>query len=403
MRLTPSDPDVQTLIARISSRDIDLQPDFQRGEVWPTLKKQRLIDSILREWHVPPIHLIVDAKTQRTAVLDGQQRLVAIRDFSQDELTVDGNIEPANPHLKQLHGLRFSELPAEWKLRFLQFTIRVFRISDYEAAEPAELFFRLNQPTALTSAEKRNAFFGAPREQIRELAAEMEYLGLGRAFWGFSNSRMAYDDILARTCLALEYGSFRRKVTSAGLADRYRSGEPFQPKAIRQLRSGIRLLGKANERPMVLALNKATAQSCLLLASRIADQVQLDVHIVELVSQLLRGLSDLKLATTLDSPNAIRDALARKIGPKAADWIIFSYEDRATSRVADSASVTIRDCALWLFLTVLSDSSLELSEVQEIKRLRQALLSFEFKSGADFERWVLGTSWDLTLTSSTER
>ena len=60
MRLTPSDPDIQTLILRIQSNQIDLQPDFQRGEVWPTPKKQRLVDSILRDWHIPPIHVIVD-------------------------------------------------------------------------------------------------------------------------------------------------------------------------------------------------------------------------------------------------------------------------------------------------------------------------------------------------------
>src|SRR3954469_11696763 len=54
MKLLPSDPDIQTIVGRIGSGDLDLQPNFQRGEVWTTSKKKKLIDSVLRDWHVPP-------------------------------------------------------------------------------------------------------------------------------------------------------------------------------------------------------------------------------------------------------------------------------------------------------------------------------------------------------------
>lgn len=40
MRLLPSDPDIQTIVARIKGGDINLQPDFQRGEVWGSPKKE---------------------------------------------------------------------------------------------------------------------------------------------------------------------------------------------------------------------------------------------------------------------------------------------------------------------------------------------------------------------------
>jgi hypothetical protein len=40
MKLTSSEPDIRTIIARIDSGDIDLQPEFQRQEVWPTAKKR---------------------------------------------------------------------------------------------------------------------------------------------------------------------------------------------------------------------------------------------------------------------------------------------------------------------------------------------------------------------------
>lgn len=123
-------------------------------------KKQRLVDSVLRDWHVPPIHVIEHIQTRNQEVLDGQQRLAAIRDFVDGEFTLDGEIEPLDDGLARLHGCKYRDLPDEWKRRFNQFTIRLFRIVDYRPSEPGELFFRLNQPTSLTGAEQRNAFFG---------------------------------------------------------------------------------------------------------------------------------------------------------------------------------------------------------------------------------------------------
>src|SRR6266480_6564706 len=145
MRSLPSDPDITTIVSRIENRDLDLQPAFQRGEVWSKVKKQRLIDTILRDWHVPPIHVIEVAESRKQEVLDGQQRLAAIRDFIRGDFSVDGKIEPIDKAIVKLDGLKYRDLPHEWRRRFDQFTIRVFRIVDYEQAEPGELFFRLNQ------------------------------------------------------------------------------------------------------------------------------------------------------------------------------------------------------------------------------------------------------------------
>lgn len=169
MRLLPSDPDIQTIVSRIKNGDYDLQPDFQRGEVWGDSKKRRLIDSVLRDWHVPPIHVVEVRETAKQEVLDGQQRLVAIRDFVNGVIKVDGKIQPFDDEIIKLDGMTYSELPEFWRRRFDQFTIRVFKITDYSPEEPGELFFRLNQPTNLTSAEQRNAFFGPARQQVKKL------------------------------------------------------------------------------------------------------------------------------------------------------------------------------------------------------------------------------------------
>jgi Protein of unknown function DUF262 len=81
MKMTPWEPDLRTVVDRINNKDIDLQPEFQRQEIWSPSKKKKLIDTILRGWSIPPVFLVVTSDG-RMDVLDGQQRLAAIRDFT---------------------------------------------------------------------------------------------------------------------------------------------------------------------------------------------------------------------------------------------------------------------------------------------------------------------------------
>ncbi|MBF0306872.1 MAG: DUF262 domain-containing protein, partial [Alphaproteobacteria bacterium] len=110
MRLTSSDPDVETIVSRIKNDDLNLQPDFQRGVVWTDDKKKKLVDSILRGWHIPPIHVVEVRDKGTQEVLDGQQRLTAILNFVNGRFTVDGHAEPLSNEIKCLHGLHFDEL-----------------------------------------------------------------------------------------------------------------------------------------------------------------------------------------------------------------------------------------------------------------------------------------------------
>jgi hypothetical protein len=109
MKLSSWDPDIRSIVARIDGADVDLQPDFQRQEVWPLAKKKRLIDTILREWSIPPVHFVVTVDN-RLEVLDGQQRLASIRDFLHDQFSIDANISPFDETLQPLHGRFYSQL-----------------------------------------------------------------------------------------------------------------------------------------------------------------------------------------------------------------------------------------------------------------------------------------------------
>ena len=232
MKCESTDLEIETIVNRIKNEDMDLQPDFQRGEIWTLQKKQKLIDSILRGWKIPPIHVIHNNQSI-DEVLDGQQRLAAIRDFYDNIICIDGKILPENSELIQLDGMHYRDLPKKWQRQFRQYSIVIIRLTEYQPEEPAELFYRLNQPTTLTSAEQRNAYIGVTRDQVKELSNKFVALGASKETIGFSNSRLAYDEIISKFCFSVETGTLKKKITSNDISIQYRQAIPFSDEYIR--------------------------------------------------------------------------------------------------------------------------------------------------------------------------
>lgn len=332
MKLLPSDPDIQTIITRIRSGDLDLQPDFQRGEVWSDAKKRRLIDTILRDWHIPPIHVIERPDTRKQEVLDGQQRLAAIRDFVNGIIRVDGTIEPTEVDLVLADGCSYATLPTSLRRRFDQFTIRVFRLVDFRPDEPGELFFRLNQPTSLTAAEQRNAFFGPVRQQVREICEQFPSFGLTEKVLGFSNSRMAFDDIVGKLCLTIECGTLRQKVTAASITERYRSSGPFDNKVTTRCETALRLFGESRSlNQSVIKFNKATLFSWLCFFSRSS----FSSYGAALVADLAEFMVRFESSRSSSKPDLV-----------FSRHLLHIFTDRASLRVSDVSSVLLRDAVL---------------------------------------------------------
>lgn len=339
MRLIPSDPDVETIVGRIADGSIDLQPDFQRGSVWSRPKQRLLVDSILRGWYVPPVH-VVRTDEDNQIVLDGQQRLRSIYEFVQRRFTVDGLAEPLADDIQRLDGLFYDQLPQQVRRRFDRFTVRVFEVVDYVTEEPYELFYRLNQPTPLTSAEKRNAFFGPARAQVRDLTSYAQEAGMTQDRLGFSNARLAYEDVIARFVWTLETASLEEKVTANRVTERYREPKPFDEDTVMLARETIkRFVSSPSLGRPDMRLNRAMLHSWLCFVARglIADEdlQPLDSFVpdVEIGRVGAKGGSELGTGST-----------------RARTEYSIAYavlNDRATSRVNDVSSVLLRDCILW--------------------------------------------------------
>ncbi len=333
MRLIPSDPDIQTIIGRIRDGSLDLQPEFQRGSVWSKPKQRLLVDSVLRDWYVPPVHL-VRTEDDNQVVLDGQQRLRAIDDFVRGLFRVDGATDPSDPDIEQLADLRYDELPDRRRRHFDRFTLRVFELIDYLPEEPYELFFRLNQPTTLTAAEKRNAFFGDTRRQVNALTEVAENAGMVQQRIGFSNRRFAYEDVIARFVATIELGTLNEKVTAGQVTARYRAAEPLSAATMDLAEAALEsVFGTPALDDPNIRLNKATAYSWLLYAGRaIARNIKLD-RLDDYLGWFERTRV---IARSSDTQLPATDLVGLAV-----------FNDRATARVNDVSSVVLRDAVLW--------------------------------------------------------
>lgn len=356
MKLTSKDPIIRTLLSQIEEAEVDLEPDFQRGEVWGVDKQQMLIDTILRDWQMPPIFMVVNEESGTKEVLDGHQRLTSIVNFFNDAIRVNGNIEPWDDEVGSLHGLYYCQLPEQIKRKIQNYSIRVFEITDYKESEPFELFFRLNQSVKLTSAERRNTFFGEVRAQVKRLVMRMEELGYGTETIGFSNSRLSYHDVIARALYALESGSLAHKITDFEITDRYRSNRSYPDEIELRLEYSIELLMDAVGLTGKLKLSKPSLFSILCFFSEKGHLFDLD------------GAGD--FLSLYRQKISSRTLVAQNMTFIEA-WLLKEYSYRMSASVNDVKSVILR--RFFLYDVALESGILNLTQARKVIDTKQRL------------------------------
>lgn len=352
----PTDVELETIVSRIKNGDINLQPNFQRGEVWSENKKRKLIDSILRGWKIPPIHMIL-GDNNIDEILDGQQRLVSIREFFNNKIRVDGNIQPRDEEIFKLDGFFYEELPIEIQRKLRRYSITLIRLSDYKPEEPAELFYRLNQPATLTAAEQRNAYIGKTRNQIKSLVEEFESIGGTKETVGFSNSRLAYDEIISKFAYMIEINTLRKKVTAGDISKKYRESIPYSDETIDLVRKALRtyILCMKNIKAnydYCPKHSKATLVSWLIYVTksdRQIDEIEKVIYRFESTRDYLKGKITEK--KRLDNYGFFTNTLIEKY--VFTEAMINIYNQRASMGSTDALSIVYRDIILSIYTEML--------------------------------------------------
>src|SRR5215469_8959946 len=91
---------VEQIVSRITHKEIDLAPDFQRLRgVWNLTRQSRLIESLLLRIPLPVFYVAAD-NNESSAAVDGLQRMSTMDDF------VKGRFKLSNlEYLTQFDGL----------------------------------------------------------------------------------------------------------------------------------------------------------------------------------------------------------------------------------------------------------------------------------------------------------
>lgn len=194
---------LQTLCLR--RKELIIDPDFQRHDVWTSRQKSELIESILMGIPIPLMYLFED-RNGKKQVVDGRQRIGAILDF------LDNKFKLKNLRiLSQLNEYYFKDLEPK-----LQGVFEDYQLFFYIIQPPTpervkyDIFDRVNRGgTSLNKQEMRNALYrGRSTEMLDRLCGMPEFLlATGRSI---NKERMKDQYVVLRAIafLMLHWGEF---------------------------------------------------------------------------------------------------------------------------------------------------------------------------------------------------
>lgn len=179
-------PQIKELVS--DGDDFNLRPEYQRRLRWSNQQKSLLIESLLLNVPIPSVFLY-ESDLARYEVMDGQQRLNAIKEFLSNDLTLRGlQIIPS------LNGKTYSKLPPKVKRSLDRASISAIVLLQESQGKIRKaginrlyelrrfVFERLNTGGKRLSAQEiRNAIYGG---KFNELIVNLSRNDIFTKIWG---------------------------------------------------------------------------------------------------------------------------------------------------------------------------------------------------------------------------
>ncbi|KAH9946705.1 hypothetical protein B0H21DRAFT_857876, partial [Amylocystis lapponica] len=172
----------KSLYDQMIDNSIQLDPEYQRDIVWPESKQVGLIDSVLRNYYIPPVifgesRFISDDGTEHRVCIDGKQRLTSIQ-----------KITSKRYWYKDGPGAKRTLLPKQYMQAFANKQITCVEYDNLNDDQEREIFQasllsaiqRVQLGVALTPAERMQAITGPWPSLIRDIQTRV----LGRDGFG---------------------------------------------------------------------------------------------------------------------------------------------------------------------------------------------------------------------------
>jgi len=182
---------ISEFFERYQLKKYNFDPEYQRrGDVWDENKQAFLIDSILKNYPIPPIflHQEIDGSTGATIynIIDGKQRLSTILKFINNELELPQDYDIGAFGDSRLNAKRFSELEGElkeYKMQFWRYILSVEYIETSDLDVINNVFDRLNRngvPLEPQELRKAKYFNTLLMQIVEELTATIDWTKLGK-------------------------------------------------------------------------------------------------------------------------------------------------------------------------------------------------------------------------------
>ncbi len=81
------------------AKQLQIQPDFQREDVWQATQQTRFIDSLAKQLPIPSMCISLDYKTDKRQMVDGLQRMSSIIKFLSDDAWRLSKLEDIDPRI----------------------------------------------------------------------------------------------------------------------------------------------------------------------------------------------------------------------------------------------------------------------------------------------------------------
>lgn len=259
-------------------KKIDLEPDYQRNPVWKKEQKQLLIDTIFTGLPIPPIYLRrLNNSEYETEVIDGKQRIIAIREFVENKYKL---LDETEFNDESLADKKYKNLSDDEKAQFEDYELVIVEL-DGTDEEIRKMFERFQNGTSLNAQEIRNAIFSKIKNEVKEIAQHLFFESVA-----FTNNRLKYDE-MAATLMMLEQNKGKNKVKQSDLDFMYNnfseSGLPeVKEKVMRVLDFMQNAFPDKKELENKALLKKTTLTSLYLLVSELIDEygeIEIDNYI----------------------------------------------------------------------------------------------------------------------------
>lgn len=151
-------------------KKIKINQEYQRGDIWKHQQRIELIRSIQNSYSIGVLVLFINSDGQYE-IMDGQQRLLAIKKYVEDTLDL------TKSKLK-----KYSDLDEKEKILLDSYCIYYLKIKSFSEETKEEdiiqTFLRLQEGTPLNKAEKINAYRGKFKDSFRKFKEEHQFFTL---------------------------------------------------------------------------------------------------------------------------------------------------------------------------------------------------------------------------------